>query len=207
MRRVGSTDLVGRVSIPGPGFGFQTMGRRVTALLKAWRWLRWVVVVAVLPFAILGLVALADGLVGNSRFDPSYFAAPYLERYSTPAAAVKSMESGLRRGDLALIAELQGLKRPASFRTSSGITFVELWENCGPYRVYLFLDRQTYMRSLIPFEEVQGRWVAGPRDLRFYLRSGHWRTPFLIAAGVWWALCCAGGGLLLLGRRTARLGA
>ena len=183
------------------------MGHRVTELPKAWHWLRWTVVVAVLPFAVLGLVALADRLAGNARFDPAYFTAPYLERFATPTAAVKSLEIGLRRGDLALIAELQGLRRPVSFTTSSGITFVEFWENCGPYRVYLFLDRQTYKRSLIPFEEVQGRWVAGPRDLRFHLRSGHWRTPFLIGAGVWWALCCIGGGLLLLGRRTARLGA
>lgn len=183
------------------------MGHRVTALFKAWRWLRWVVLVAVLPFALLGLAALADRLAGSARFDPAYFAAPYLERYSTPTAAVKSLEIGLRRGDLALIAELQGLKRPAGFTTSSGITFVEFWESCGPYRVYLFLDRQTYRRSLIPFEEVQGRWVAGPRDLRFYLRSGLWRTPFLVGAGAWWALCTLGGGLLLLGRRTARPGA
>jgi len=182
------------------------MGHRVTALFKAWRWMRWVLAAAALPFAVLGLVALSQEISDRARFDPVYFVDPYLERYGTPTAAVKALESGLRRGDQELLVELQGLKRPARFTTSSGVTFVELWERCGPYAVYLFLDRQTYRRYLIPFEEVEGRWVAGPRDLRFYFKSGHWREPFLVGAGIWWGLCCASSGLLLLGRRTARPG-
>jgi hypothetical protein len=176
------------------------------ALARVWKWLRWVLAIAGLPFAVLGLVALVGEIAGHTRFDPAYFVDPYLERYSAPAAAVKRLESGLRRGDLKLIAEIQGLKRPARFKTSSGTAFVELWERRGPYSVYLFLDRQTYRRYLIPFEEVDGRWVAGPRDLRFFLRSGHWREYFLASAGTWWALCAAGGGLLLVGRRSAGSG-
>ena len=182
---------------------------RSIGLVKAWRWptgVRWVLAIAALPFAVLGLVALADRMAAEARFDAAYFAESYLKRYATPAAAVKSMEIGLRRGDLQLLAELQGLRRPARFQTSSGMAFVELWELSGPYRVYLFLDRQTYQRYLVPFEEVQGRWVASPRDLRFYLHSGHWRAPFLIGAGAWWAFCGLGGGLVMLGRRSARPG-
>ena len=175
-------------------------------LAKAWRSLRWVLAAAVLPFAVLGLVALSQELGDSSRFDPAYFVEPYLERYSSPTGAVKALESGLRRGDQELLVELQGLKRPVKFNTSSGTAFVELWERSGPYSVYLFLDRQTYRRYLIPFEEVDGRWVASPRDLRFYLQSGHWREPFLVGAGIWWGLCCVSSGLLLLGRRTARPG-
>jgi len=182
------------------------MGHRVTALFEAWRWLRWVLAAAVLPFAVLGLVALSQEIGDRARFDPAYFVEPYLERYSTPTAAVKALESGLRRGDQELLVELQGLKRPVTFNTSSGMAFVELWERSGPYTVYLFLDRQTYRRYLIPFKEVDGRWVAGPRDLRFYLQSGHWREPFLVGAGIWWGVCCVSGGLLLLGRRTVRHG-
>lgn len=162
--------------------------------------------IAALPFTGLGLVALADMMAEHARFDAAYFEAPYLERFGSPTAAVRSLESGLRRGDSQLIAELQGLRRPGEFRTSSGMAFVELWELSGPYRVYLFLDRQTYKRYLIPFEEVSGRWVASPRDLRFYLHSGHWRGPFLAGAGAWWGLCAIAGGLLLLGRRSARSG-
>jgi hypothetical protein len=173
-------------------------------LVRAWSLLRWILVAIALPFAVLGLVVLAGRAADRVRFDPAYFVEPYVGRYRTPAAAVKAVESAMRRGDLELLAELQGLNRPAMFKTSPGMAFVELWERRGPYSVYLFLDRQTYRRYLIPFEQVEGRWVASPRDLRYYLRSGHWRGFFLAIAGGWWVACAIGGGLVWLGRRSAR---
>jgi len=172
--------------------------------VKAWRWVRWALAALVLPFAALGLIVLALQAMEPARFDPAYFAEPYLGRYSSASAAVKAMERALRRGDSELLVELQGLARPARFQASPGMAFVELWERCGSYSVYLFLDRQTYERYLIPLEQFDGRWVVSPRDLRFYINSGHWRGYFLAIAGGWWILCAVGGGLVWLGRKSAR---
>ena len=166
--------------------------------------MRWVLAAIVVPFAVLGLVVLALEAVEPVRFDQSYFVEPYLGRYSSPTATVKAMERALRRGDSQLLVELQGLNRPARFRASPAMAFVELWERRGPYSIYLFLDRQTYQRYLIPFEQANGRWVAGPRDLRFYVHSGLWRGLFLRATGGWWALVAVGGALVRLGRKPAR---
>jgi hypothetical protein len=166
--------------------------------------MRWVLAAIVLPFAVLGLVVLALEGVEPGRFDPAYFVEPYSARYSTPGATVKAMERALRRGEPELLAELQGLNRPAEFGTSPAMAFVELWERRGRYSIYLFLDRQTYERYLIPFEQVDGRWVAGPRDLRYYVHSGLWRGFFLRATGGWWALVAIGGSLVWLGRKSAR---
>jgi hypothetical protein len=165
---------------------------------------RWVLAAAFLPFAVLGLLVLAAEALEPFRYDPAFFAEPYLERYSTAAATVKAMERGVRRGEPALVAELQGLRWPARFHTSPGMAFVMLWERSGRYSVYLFLDRLTYQRYLIPFEQVQGRWVAAPADLHYYLHSGRWHGFFLAVAGVWWLLCAIGCGLFWLGRRSAR---
>jgi hypothetical protein len=172
--------------------------------VKIWRWARWVLAAACLPFAVLGLLVLAVEALDPFRYDSAYFGEPYLERYSTPAAAVKAMERALRRGEPALLAELQGLRWPAKFQTSPGMAFVELWERNGRYSVYLFLDRQTYQRYLIPFEQVQGRWVAAPLDLHYYVHSGKWHSFFLAVAAGWWLVCAIGWGLLWLGRRSAR---
>ena len=172
--------------------------------MKGRVWAHWALAAAFLPFAVLGLLVLALEALEPVRYEPAFFAEPYLERYSTPADTVKAMERALRRGDPALLAELQGLRRPARFATSPGMVFVELWERRGRYSTYLFLDRQTYERHLVPFEEVSGRWVASPRDLHYYLHSGSERGQFLAVAGGWWLLCAIGFGLVWLGRRSAR---
>jgi len=132
---------------------------------------------------LLVLIVMAYGLV---RFDPAYFTDTYLERYSTPGDTARTMEGALQTDDQALLAELQGLRWPAKFKTSPSMIFVMLWESTDRYMTYLFFDMQTYERYPHYFQQVKGRWVVSPADLTFYMQSGQWQRVFWPLAVVWW---------------------
>lgn len=173
--------------------------------MKHWLSVRWILAVVLLPFAVLGLLILAAQLFGLVRCDPAYFTATYVERYQQANAAVRALEHALQTGDRTLLAELEGLRWPVRLPTSPDIAFVMFWDRTSRYSTYLYFDRQAFLRYLVSFESVNGRWVVAPRDLYFVIHSGGWKDLFLPLAGGWWLL----GGILLgvawLSRRSAHL--
>lgn len=165
---------------------------------------RWVALVVLLPFEVLGLLVLIVTAYGPVRHDPAYFADEYLERYSTPGDAALALEGALQSGDQALLAELQGLRRPAKFETGPSIVFVMMWERTDRYITYLYFDMQTYERHPQYFEMVEGRWVVTPPDLRYYIHSGQWQRVFWPLAIVWWLLGIVAIGMVWLFRASER---
>lgn len=165
---------------------------------------RWVLIVALLPLVVLGLLALSMKVFGLVRYDPAYFTEPFLREYETPGAAARALETALQTNDQALLAELQGLRWPARFETAPSMIFIMLWEHTDRYVTYLYFDIKTYERHPHYFEQVKGRWVASPDDLYYYMNSGRWQVVFLPIAIVWWL---AGGlaiGLVILFRISER---
>lgn len=153
----------------------------------------WILIVAVAPLVLLGLLGTGVALYALVRYDPAYFTPAYRELYGTPAATAKALEHALKTGDEALLAELEGLRSPADLETASSIEFVMLWEYTDRYMTYLYFDPQSYQPHRHYFQRVRGRWVVAPPDLYYYVRSGHWHALFLPAAATWWGV---GGGLL-----------
>ncbi len=146
----------------------------------------WALAVVLAPLVLAGLFVLLVGGLGRVRYDSAYFTAAYTERYDTPGAAARALEQALQTSDRELLAELQGLRRPASFDTSPKIIFVMLWEYGDPYISYFYIDMQTHERHMHYFEKVNGRWVVSPPDAYYYLHSGRWLIVFAPVAIVWW---------------------
>jgi hypothetical protein len=165
---------------------------------------RWIVVVVLLPFVLLGLLISIVEAYGLVRYNPAYFADEYLERYSDPGDTARAMEGALQTGDQVLLAELQGLRWPAEFETGPSIVFVMMWERTDRYITYLYFDTQTYERHPHYFEMVDGRWVVTPPDLYYYIHSGHWQRAFWSLAIVWWLLGAVAIGIVWLFRASER---
>jgi hypothetical protein len=178
------------------------MSRRISKVRGP---IRSIVTVAFLPFVVLGVLVLAVRLYGWVRYNPTYFTRAYVEQYSTPEAAARALEQAIQTNDKRLRAEVEGLRWPGRFETRPSVALVMLWERNDRYRVYLYFDRQTYERLLVPVEQVRGRWVVSPLDLTYALHSGQWRRVFFPAAIAWWVLGAAGAGAVWLCRRSARL--
>ena len=166
--------------------------------------LRWILLVALLPFVLLGLIVLAVKAYDLVRHDPTYFTDSYLEQYSSPGDTARALEGVLQTGDEVKLAELQGLRWPAKFWTSPDMIFVMLWERTDRYITYLFFDMQTYERHPHYFEEVKGRWVVAPTDMTYYIHSGQWQRVFWPLAMVWWVVGFVAIGMVWLFRASAR---
>ncbi len=159
--------------------------------------LRRILVVALLPWVLLGLLAVALQIHGILRYDPLYFTEPFLERYSKPDHVAKALERALQTGDRVLLAELQGLRSPRDFEMAPSIDLAMLSERSDQYLTYLYVDRRTFDRYVHHLEQFEGRWIVSPTDIYYYVRSGEWQRLFLPAALAWWIL----GSLALLWRR------
>jgi hypothetical protein len=158
------------------------------ASVKTYVRLRWILVIVLVPFVVLGLVVLAAEIYGLVRYDPAYFSETYVERYDTPEAVVRELEVALQSEDQELLAELQGLRRPARFKTSPSMVFVMLLERTDRYIAYLYFDPRTYERHPHYLEQVEGRWIVSPSDVYYYVHSGQWQRVFLPLAIIWWAV-------------------
>lgn len=161
-------------------------------------------IVAFLPFALVGLMVLAMPLYARVRYDSTFFSASYLERYATADATARAFEQAMQRGDQETLAELYALRWHSAYRTEPSLSLIMLWERTSHYTTYVYLDRSTYERTLLPLEEVQGRWVVSPHDVYYYFRSGLWRGAFWVASGAWWLLGGLGIGTVWLLRSSAR---
>lgn len=172
--------------------------------MKLWSTIRWILIVAFLPFAVLGVLVLAMWLYGWVRYDPAYFTAASVERYSTSGTAARDLEKALQTQDEKQVAELQGLRWPRKLSTSPNLTFIMLWGSTGRYTTYLYFDQETYERHLYDFEQVNGRWVMAPSDLYYTMHSGRWRGIFVPVVIAWWLLGAAAIGAVWLYRNSAR---
>lgn len=152
----------------------------------------WILAILAFPLMVLGIVAAAAQVGALVRYDPAFFAEPYVALYGTPGAAAQALELALQEGDDSLLAELQGLRRPRRFEANSSISFVELWDRNDWYVTYLYFDELTYQRYLYAFEQVGERWVLAPDDLYYAMRSGRWKELFLPLAAGWWILAGIG---------------
>ena len=154
--------------------------------MRKWLNLRTALAAALLPLLLAGLFALVAEVQRFGRYDPAYFTEEYRRRYDSPGAVARALGEALRSGDEALLAELQGLRRPVSLHTGPGMIFVMLLESDDRYFTYLYFDMDTYRRYTYNVEEVNGRWVVAPEDLYFYFHSGRWWRVFLPLALTWW---------------------
>lgn len=166
---------------------------------------RWVLIVALLPVEILGLLAIGVQAYEWVRYEPGYFTPPFLERYSAPADTARLLETALQTGDSGLAAELQGLRRPAALPSSPSIKFVMLEERTDRYLTYLYVDMRDYARYPQHLERVRGRWVVAADDLAYYLHSGQWRRTFFTLSIAWWAVGGLGLGLVWILRTSERV--
>jgi hypothetical protein len=166
--------------------------------------LRWILVVALLPLEILGILALMVQAYRLVRHDPVYFTPALVERYASPEDTARLLETALQDGDEALAAELQGLRWPAALPSSPGIKFVMLLERTDRYTTYLYVDMRDYERYPQHLEQVRGRWVVAPTDPVFYLHSGQWRRAFVPLSVAWWAVGLLGLGLVWVLRTSER---
>ena len=148
--------------------------------------LRWVLFVALMPLVVAVIYLLWLQLHGLVRYDKAYFAQEYQEKYAMPGPTALALEGALKSDDQALIAELQGLRRPASFETSPKMAFTMLWERTDRYISYMYFDIDTYYRHMHYFEQVEGRWVVSPTDLYYMFYSGGWLKVFTPLSIVWW---------------------
>ena len=162
--------------------------------------LRWILLVLLAPFIVLGLLVVAMKVYGLIRYDPDYFTETYLERYSQPGELALALETALKTDDEALLAELQALRWPEQFGTGSSIIFVMLWARTDRFITYLYFDMQSYERHPHYVELVNGRYVVTPEDLHYYLYSGQWKGVFYPLAIIWWTLGVIAIGLVWIFR-------
>jgi hypothetical protein len=156
--------------------------------LKTYIDLRWVLLIAAVPLIIAAIFIGGVWISGTFRYDAIYFTDAYREMYAAPGTTAMKLAEAIQTGDQQLLAELQGLRRPADFPTNPDIIFVMLWEREASYITYFYMDIQTYDRYMYHLEEVEGRWVVSPADAYYYLRSGEWLSVAMPIAIVWWFL-------------------
>jgi hypothetical protein len=166
---------------------------------------RWIIVVALVPLALLGLYVLVIQIHGLTRYDPVYFTRKYVEMYDNPGSVARTLEGALQANDKVLLAELQGRRRMATFYTSPDMIFVMLWERMDRFFTYLYFDMQTYERHVYHFEEINGRYVAMEPDPYYYFHSGRWVLVFAPLSITWWAIEIVVILVVVLYRISARL--
>ena len=167
--------------------------------------MRSLLIMALIPFVLLGLVVSVAKGYGLVRYDPAYFTATYSAKYDTPGAVAKALESALQTNDRSLLAELQGLRWPAKFATGPTMTWVQLWERTDRYLTYMYFDVSLYEPYPYHIEEVRGRWVVSPPDVHYFVESGAFKKPFLYFSSIWWASAMVTIGLVYLHSTSERL--
>jgi len=150
--------------------------------------LRGLLAATLLPLMLLGLYVLAIQIHGMVRYDPVYFEHEYVEKYDTPGSVAWTLERALQSGDEALLAELQGRRRPGSFYAAPSVIFTMLLERTDRFFTYSYFDMKTFNRHTYHIEQVGNRYVVMQSDAYYYLHSGQWLTVFLPLAITWWAL-------------------
>jgi hypothetical protein len=166
---------------------------------------RWILLVLLGPFVVLGLLVVVIKAFDLIRYDPAYFGGDYVDQYSASGDVARALETALQTGDRALLAELEGLRWPKELEASPSIVFVMLWERSDRYITYLYFDMEAYERHPHHVEFVDGRYVVAPEDLHYRLNSGQWRSVFFPLASLWWIHGIVILGLVWAFRASARM--
>jgi hypothetical protein len=148
---------------------------------KQLNYLWWIFGLALLPLlaALIFLgVVFAQGI---NRYEEVYFSPEYQERYRAPFVVSGALEQVLQTGDQELYQELTGLRRETTLpEVNPNIIYgVLLQVDEAEYFHYMFIDKNTFKRSMYFLEEVDGRWVVAPEDAYYFYHSGQWLKAYL----------------------------
>ena len=143
---------------------------------------------ASLPIIIAGLFVLFINIQAYFRYDQSFFTARYQALYSNPSAVSAALEKAIRTNDLALYAELTGLRsKPRSIKYDPNMRLATLLEvSDNGYFKYLYFDVRTYERATYFIKKVMDRWVVVPQNAYYYYDSGQWLVVFTPLTLIWW---------------------
>jgi hypothetical protein len=186
---LGRRDLRGKdlrpASTPGAS-GTAPSDAAMRMLLQRYR--KWLLLVTLGPLIASALFVTLAFSQSWQRYRAGYFTEPYLQQYASPGAVVTALEHALRRGEFAVQAELQGMRRPRDFGASAQMEMAVRLQSDSSYEAYLFYDSARKTRHVFYVHAVRGRWVLAPEDAYFYLNSGRWLRVALPLALSWWLL-------------------
>jgi len=149
----------------------------------------YVIGLLLLPVILVGFFLLVAWIMDLTRYNPAFFSEDYRERYAVPSPLLEDLETALRNGDGALLAELQGTRQvPSNQEKLSNVRFLIFWETHGKYTDYLFMDMKNYHRYLQHLRIVEGRYVLIPDGAYYLADSGRWKFTFGPLALVYWLL-------------------
>jgi len=162
-----------------------------------------------LPLLAAGAFILIVRIQAIFRYDPTYFAPAYQERYASPGAVAIAIEGVLHGEDRSIFAELTALRRQIQPpETNPNVRLMILLDVTDQdYYQFLFFDVVTYHRMLINVKQVGGRWVMAPQDAYYFLDSGDWLLFSTPALAIYWSLLVVvlvGAGVFKLAARFRR---
>jgi len=143
--------------------------------------LRWIIGLASVPLLAVVAFAVIVFFQGYDRYDETLFTPAYQERYKAPFIVSGLLEEVLQTGNEDLYGELTGLRlvQPLPEVNPDIIYGVLLEVDEAEYFHYMFIDKDTFKRSMYFLEEVDGRWVVAPEDAYFLYHSGEWLKAYL----------------------------
>lgn len=168
---------------------------------------RWFVLLGliVLPLIVAGIAVSALQASVDTRYDPDYFTAEYLDKYDTPGAAALGLVEALAAGDLQLMRELVATEKgPSEFRAIPGIEIDELRNLDGDYYNYLLFSNDRRLRRIDHVKLVNGRYVVAEEDAYYLVDSGQWTALFAPLMVTYYILLLLGVGFVWLARRSAK---
>jgi hypothetical protein len=164
----------------------------------------YVIGLLALPVILLGIAFLIAAISGLTKYDPTFFQEPFLERYATPGEVARQLEVAIHNGDAALLQELRGTRSaPRNFEAQPSVILTILLETDEKYFHYLFFDTSNYRRQMEYIKELDGRYVVANQDLHFHFDIGWWRGVAGPIAIVWWLLVLTFTLVVYVYRRTA----
>jgi len=143
--------------------------------------LRWIIGLASVPLLAVVAFAVIVFFQGYDRYDETLFTPAYQERYKAPFIVSGLLEEVLQTGNEDLYGELTGLRlvQPLPEVNPDIIYGVLLEVDEAEYFHYMFIDKDTFKRSMYFLEEVDGRWVVAPEDAYFLYHSGEWLKAYI----------------------------
>jgi len=142
-----------------------------------------------LPLLLVGIAFLVAYIEGLTRYNPAYFNTDYQRRYASRDTLLANLETALRDGDRALLAEIQGTRSvPDRIKPLPNIRFIIFWNYSGRYSNYLFMDTSNYYRYMQHLKIVNQRYVVIPESFYYYIDSGHWIAVVGPIIAFWWVL-------------------
>ena len=154
---------------------------------------KYVLGLLLLPFVLLVLAFVIKWVQGFVIFDPVYFSTEYLERYEVPKSLLVDLETSLRRGDAALMTQLQGTRWvPKGIEPVSNVRFLAYWDQHGKYTDYMYMDasstRGYEILGMLHLKRYRGRYISVPEGFYYYLDSGRWINIFGPLTAIWWLI-------------------